>query len=142
MQRRKPTSPKEVMQKRDYEALAMFRYALRKFFRFSEEAAGAEGLSMRQYQALLTICGFTGKDEITMGDMAEWLQIKHHSAVGLINRLESQDLVTRKRSKEDKRRVFIQITAKGKRILQRLAQLNKQELRRLKPQIEQLSELL
>jgi len=133
---------KEVMQKRDYEALAAFRYALRKFFRFSEQAAGNVGLSMRQYQALLTICGFPGKDQISMGEMAEWLQIKHHSAVGLVDRLESQNLVTRKRSKGDKRRVLVHITVKGRRVLQRLARLNKEELRRLKPQIQQLSELL
>jgi DNA-binding MarR family transcriptional regulator len=130
------------MQKRDYEALATFRYAIRKFFKFSEQAAGNVGLSMRQYQALLTICGFPGREQITMGEMAEWLQIKHHSAVGLVDRLESQNLVIRKKSKEDRRRVFIHITGKGRRILQTLARMNKQELRRLKPQIQQLSELL
>jgi DNA-binding MarR family transcriptional regulator len=142
MQRRKSSPRKEQMQKKDYEALATFRYALRKFFRFSEQAAENVGLSMRQYQALLTICGFPGREQITMGEMAEWLQIKHHSAVGLVDRLESQNLVTRKRSKQDKRRVFIHITEKGRRVLQRLAQLNKEELRRLKPQIQQLSQLL
>jgi DNA-binding MarR family transcriptional regulator len=142
MQRRKRSPRREVMQKRDYEALATFRYAIRKFFKFSEQAAGNVGLSMRQYQALLTICGFPGREQITMGEMAEWLQIKHHSAVGLVDRLESQNLVIRKKSKEDKRRVFIHITGKGRRILQTLARMNKQELRRLKPQIQQLSELL
>jgi DNA-binding MarR family transcriptional regulator len=144
MQRKvvKGSRREEMMQKKDYEALATFRYALRKFFRFSEEAAEKFGLSMRQYQALLTICGFPGREHITMGEMAEWLQIKHHSAVGLVDRLESQHLVVRKRSKEDKRRVFIHITGKGRRVLQKLARLNKEELKRLKPQIQQLSELL
>jgi DNA-binding MarR family transcriptional regulator len=140
-QKRKATL-KEIMQKKDYEALAAFRYALRKFFRFSEQEASNYGLSMRQYQALLTIRGFPGRDEVTMSEMAEWLQIKHHSAVGLIDRLESQNLVVRQKSVEDKRRVLIRITPKGQRILEKLAALNKQELRRLKPQIKQLYDLL
>jgi DNA-binding MarR family transcriptional regulator len=132
----------ETMRKKDYEALAVFRYALRKFFKFSEEAARQAGLSMRQYQALLTICGFPAREQITMGEMAEWLQIKHHSAVGLVDRLESQKLVFRQRSKEDKRRVFICTTNKGKRILEKLAWLNKQQLKKLRPAIQQMSELL
>ncbi len=141
-QKKRKSNAKEVMKKEDYEALAGFRYAIRKFFKFSEEAASTFGLSMRQYQALLTVCGFPGRDQITMGEMAEWLQIRHHSAVGLVDRLESQQLVTRRRSQKDKRRVFIRITGKGKRTLEKLASLNKEELRRLKPQIQQLAVLL
>jgi DNA-binding MarR family transcriptional regulator len=141
-QKNKASGPREIMQKKDYQALAVFRYALRKFFRFSEQEASKFGLSMRQYQALLTIFGFPGKEEITMGEMAEWLQIKHHSAVGLVDRLESQNLVKRNRDKNDKRVVCIRLTNKGKRILEKLASLNRQELKRLKPQIRQLSDLL
>lgn len=138
----KRSDAKEIMRRKDYEALAAFRYGIRKFFRFSEEAASKVGLSMRQYQALLTIRGFPDRDEVTMGEMAEWLQIRHHSAVGLVNRLESQQLVVRQRSAEDKRRVFIRLTTKGKRVLEKLAKLHKQELKRLKPQLEQLPSLL
>jgi DNA-binding MarR family transcriptional regulator len=140
--RKKASGSNEIMEKKDYEALAVFRYALRKFFKFSEEEASKFGLSMRQYQALLTIHGFPGKEEITMGEMAEWLQIKHHSAVGLVDRLESQNLVNRRRDKNDRRVVCIRVTKKGKHVLQKLASMNKQELRRLKPQIRQLSDLL
>ncbi|MCI0442734.1 MarR family transcriptional regulator [bacterium] len=140
--KKRASNSREVMQKKDYEALAAFRYALRKFFRFSEEEASKFGLSMRQYQAMLTICGFPDREEITMGEMAEWLQIKHHSAVGLVDRLESQNLVNRKKDKNDKRVVCIRLTRKGKQILEKLASLNKQELKRLKPQIRQLSDLL
>jgi DNA-binding MarR family transcriptional regulator len=139
---KKSIGPRKVMQKKDYEALAVFRYALRKFFRFSEEGASKFGLSMRQYQALLTILGFPRREEITIGEMAEWLQIKHHSAVGLVDRLESENLVKRKRDKNDRRVVCIRLTRKGKWVLEKLASLNKQELRRLKPQIRQLSDLL
>jgi DNA-binding MarR family transcriptional regulator len=120
-----------IMRTKDYEALAAFRYALRKFFRFSEETAAGTGLTTRQYQALLTIRGFPGKEEITVGDVAEWLQIRHHSAVGLVNRLVEQGLVVRRKGKRDKREVYIRITLKGKRILQKLAYINKQELRQL-----------
>ena len=119
------------MKSKDYEALASFRYALRKFFRFSEEAAAERGLTIRQYQALLTIRGFPGKDEITISDIAEWLQIRHHSAVGLVNRLTHQGLVLRRRGKKDKREVCIRITSKGKAILQKLAYINKEELKQL-----------
>lgn len=130
------------MHKKDYEALAVFRYALRKFFRFSEQEASKVGLSMRQYQALLTIRGFPKKDQITISEIAEWLQIRHHSAVGLVDRLESQGLVIRKRSSEDKRKVLIRLTARGNRMLEKLARMNKEELKRLKPQIKQLADLL
>lgn len=140
--KKKASSPREVMQKKDYEALAVFRYAIRKFFMFSEQESSKLGLSMRQYQAMLTILAFPGREEITMGEMAEWLQIKHHSAVGLVDRLESQNLVKRKRDKNDKRVVCIGLTRKGERILEKLAALNKQELKKLKPQIRQLSDLL
>jgi len=132
---RKKTNNSGIMQRKDYEALAAFRYALRKFFRFSEEAAAQSGLSIRQYQALLTIRGFPGRDEVTIGEIAEWLQIRHHSAVGLVDRLALQHLVTRKRGKADKRQVYIRLTSKGKKILEKLAMLNKQELMRLQPEL-------
>lgn len=119
------------MKRKDYEALASFRYALRKFFRFSEEAAAEKGLTIRQYQALLTIRGFPGKEEVTISDIAEWLQIRHHSAVGLVNRLANQGLVFRRKGKKDRREVYIRMTAKGKGILQKLAYINKQELKQL-----------
>lgn len=125
---------KAIMRRKDYEALASFRYAMRRFFRFSEEMAGRYGLSNRQYQALLTIRGFPGRDEVTIGEIAEWLQVRHHSAVGLINRLEKQNLVVRRKGKDDRREVYIRLTAKGKRILEKLAWLNKNELKRLGPQ--------
>src|SRR5262249_11054777 len=124
------------MQRKDYEALASFRYALRKFFRFSEEAASRAGLTTRQYQALLTIRGFPGRDEVTIGEIAEWLQIRHHSAVGLVDRLVSQKVVVRNRGKKDKRQVYIRLTPKGQRILEKLARLHQDELKRLRPQLQ------
>lgn len=127
----KRSEMKPVMRKKDYEALALFRYAMRRFFRFSEEMAGSYGLSNRQYQALLTIRGFPGRDKATIGEIAEWLQVRHHSAVGLINRLEKQEFVIRHKGTTDKREVYIRLTAKGMRILEKLAWLNKNELKKL-----------
>lgn len=97
---------------------------------------------MRQYQALLTIRGFPEHGTVTVGDIAEWLQIRHHSAVGLVDRLQARRLVVRRRSSEDKRRVFISLTPMGNRVLERLAAMNKEELKRLRPQLEQLSQIL
>jgi DNA-binding MarR family transcriptional regulator len=73
--------------KAEYETLAAFRYNLRHFLRFSESAAESTGLTSRQYQALLAIKGFPARDCITVGELAEQLQIAHHSAVGLVDRL-------------------------------------------------------
>ncbi len=69
--------------KAEYEALAAFRYNLRQFLSFSESAAASAGLTPRQYQAFLAIKGFPGRDSVTIGELAEQLQIAHHSAVGL-----------------------------------------------------------
>src|SRR5580704_6134705 len=91
--------------KSQYEALAAFRFALRRFIRFSENAAQAAGITAQQYQALLAIKGFPGRDTITVGELAERLQLRHHSAVGLIDRLAAEKLVVRLPSAEDRRRV-------------------------------------
>ena len=121
------------MTKKDYEALATFRYTLRRFFRASEQKAKENGLTIRQYQALLTIKGFPEGKNVRIGDIAEWLQIVHHSAVGLVDRLEKTGLVKRYRGHSDAREVFIRITSKGARVLEKIAGYNLSELRRLRP---------
>ena len=84
-----------AISKAEYETLATFRYALRQFVRFSETAAREAGITPKQHQALLAIAGFPGRDQITMGELAERLQIRHHSTVELIDRLAAQSLVAR-----------------------------------------------
>ena len=123
----------ESFKKADYESLAAFRYALRQFLRFSEEAAVSAGLSPQQHQALLAIKGFPGRDSVTIGELAEKLQIKHHSAGGLVDRLEAEGYVERQTSAEDARRVFVVLTALGERVLARLSAWDQQELRRIGP---------
>src|SRR5579864_2846546 len=113
--------PDSDLSKADYEALAALRYALRQFLRFSEEAAAAEGLSPRQHQALLVIKGFPARDHVTIGEIAERLQVRHHSAVGLVDRLAAERLVSRKAGRDDRRQVFVTLTARGTRLLSKLS---------------------
>ena len=117
--------------KAEYERLAAFRYNLRYFLRFSESAANAAGLTSRQYQALLAIKGFPGDGCLTVGELAEQLQIAHHSAVGLVDRLVLQVLVSREAGTEDRRQVYVKLTPRGVEILEKLTAAHKEELRRL-----------
>jgi len=121
--------------KSEYETLAEFRYALRCFLHFSEHAAATVGLTMQQHQALLFIIGYPGREQITVGELAERLQIRHHSAVGLVDRLEEQGLVKRIPNAEDRRQVFIGLTDKGIRVLESLTNIHRQELRNMGPQL-------
>lgn len=121
--------------KEDYETLAEFRYALRCFLRFSENTAETAGLTLQQHQALLFIIGFPGREQVTIGELAERLQIRHHSAVGLVDRLEDQGLVERIHKSEDRRQVFISLTEKGVGVLKGLANTHREELRHLGPQL-------
>jgi DNA-binding MarR family transcriptional regulator len=124
--------------KAEYETLAAFRYNLRHFLRFSESAAESTGLTSRQYQALLAIKGFPARDCITVGELAEQLQIAHHSAVGLVDRLAFQKLVSREPGTEDRRHVYVKLTARGVEILQELTSAHKEELRRLGTRLHSL----
>lgn len=116
----------------DYQRLAEFRYYLRKFLAFSEKAAGESGLTAQQHQALLTIKGFP-QPEPSIGDLAERLGIKHHSAVGLIDRLAAHGLVERRPSWADKRQVLLHLTPKAEDVLADLSHAHRAELRRLAP---------
>ncbi len=124
--------------KAEYEALAAFRYSLRQFLSFSESAAASAGLTPRRYQALLAIKGFPGRDSATIGELAEQLQIAHHSAVGLVDRLGAQDLISRTVSAEDRRQVYVTLTLRGLEILDKLAKAHKDELRRLGPRLNSI----
>ncbi len=126
--------------KEDFESLAEFRYALRSYLRFSENSAKSAGLTLQQHQALLFIIGFPGREQVTIGELAERLQIRHHSAVGLVDRLEQQELVERIQNKEDRRQVFICLTRKGISVLQGLASSHHEELRNIAPKLCSLLE--
>jgi DNA-binding MarR family transcriptional regulator len=117
--------------KAEYEALAAFRYNLRQFLHFSESAAETAGVTPRQHQALLAIKGFPGRDSATIGELAEQLQIAHHSAVGLVDRLVAQNLIIREASTADRRQVYVRLSGRGIEVLQKLTNAHKDELRRL-----------
>jgi DNA-binding MarR family transcriptional regulator len=128
----------ESLTKADYELLAAFRYALRKFLGFSEEAAIEKGISPQQYQVLLAIEGFPGRNWVTMGELAEQMRIAHHSAVGIVDRMEGLGLVKRVSSKHDRRRVQVSVTRKGRHILEKLYRIHRAELRSVGPQLAAL----
>ncbi|MCW5556444.1 MAG: MarR family transcriptional regulator [Verrucomicrobiae bacterium] len=116
------------MSKADYEKLAAFRYELRRFLRFSEQAAKEHGLAPMQYLALLAIEGFPGRDRVTVGELAERLQVAAHTAVGLVDRLEAAGLAKRLSVKSDRRQVHVTLTAQGRSRLEKLAALHRQEI--------------
>jgi DNA-binding MarR family transcriptional regulator len=118
----------------EYETLAAFRYTLRRFLSFSEAAAADVGLASQQYQALLAIKG-SGRDVMTIRELARQLLIKHNSAVGLVDRLEDAGLVTRGVAPEDRRKVNLRLTPRGMRVLERLAATHRAELRRIGPRL-------
>ncbi len=122
----------------EYEALAAFRYALRQFLSFSERAAARAGLRAQQHQALLAIKGFPGGGRIGLGELAERLQLRHHSAVGLVDRLVRARLVVRHRNEVDRRQVRLALTARGERLLAQLSTAHREQLRRLGPQLSEL----
>jgi DNA-binding MarR family transcriptional regulator len=128
--RRKNVPIAEVRQQ--FEQLADFRYALRRFLRFSEQVSREHGVTPIQYQLMLQIRGFPGRDHATVGELAERLQALPHAMVSLLKRCEALDLVQRSRSQTDGRTVHVRLTRKGRRILHRLAPLHQAELQHLR----------
>lgn len=120
----------------DYRLLAEFRFLLRQFLAFSEEAAREAGLAPQQHQALLAIKGYDGP--MTIGDLAERLAIRHHSAVGLVDRLVEAQLVIRDDDPADRRRVALSLSRKAETVLAKLTAAHRDELRRLAPMLKTL----
>jgi DNA-binding MarR family transcriptional regulator len=121
----------------DYRTLALFRQQLRRFLRFSERAAAGAGLTPRQYQALLAVRG-SPSGRLLVGQLAAALEIRHHSAVGLVDRLEGLGLVGRHEDPADRRRVLVSTTARGERTLARLATAHRAELQAMAPTLRRL----
>ncbi len=121
----------------DYESLAGFRQALRQFFRYSEAAAEAAGLTARHYQALLAIRAGPG-GVLHVGQLADRLLLKPHSASELVQRMVEQGLVRRETGVNDKRQVTLRLSQRGETVLERLAQSHRAELRRLRPMLQDM----
>jgi DNA-binding MarR family transcriptional regulator len=131
-------SPQIRIRKSHYELLSALRYTLRRFLSFSEDAARKAGLTTQQHQALLAIKGFPKRDHASIGELAERLQLQHHSAVGLVNRLVQRGLLRRRPSREDRRRVDLTLTALGEKTIERLSASHLQELRQWGPELHQV----
>lgn len=127
-----PDTTSEI-QTQDYQALAEFRYQIRRYIRFAEQVARSIGVEPQHHQLLLTVKGMPEGKRATVGEIAERLQIQHHSTVELIDRLVERGLVERQRDEEDQRRVLIYLTAQGEEILHKLSQLAVAELRTTGP---------
>jgi DNA-binding MarR family transcriptional regulator len=135
---KKKDAPLPRLAKSHYELLSSLRHALRGFMRFSQDAARAAGLTPQQHQALLAIKGFPGRDFASVGEIADRLHLRPHSAVGLVDRLAHRGLVRRVPSKADGRRIEIHLTAKGEKVIGRLSASHFEELRQLSPELRQL----
>jgi DNA-binding MarR family transcriptional regulator len=119
----------------DYWALAELRYQIRRFLHRRERAARAEGVSGQQYQLLLETEGRKARTPPTVGALAERLHIRHHSAVGLVDRLVRRGLVRRRRAADDRRRVLVELSATGRATLRRVARYSLSELRKEGPEL-------
>jgi DNA-binding MarR family transcriptional regulator len=117
--------------KSDFETLSEFRFQIRRFERFSEDAAQAEGITPLQYLLLLHIKGYPGRDWATVGELAERMQAQPHGIVALVTRCEAIGLVKRRPSPADGRQVEVHLLANGERILEHLAGLHRDELNSL-----------
>lgn len=121
-----------------YQRLLAFRTRLRKFDQWSRQAAEVHGLTHTQHQLLLAIRGSDRPEGPTIGDVAEALMVKHHTATGLVDRTQELELVERVRGNEDSRRVHLRLTENGHRVLRELTAVHLEELRRLGPMLEPL----
>jgi DNA-binding MarR family transcriptional regulator len=119
----------------DYERLLEFRTGLRRFLRWSEEQAQAAGVSPAQHQLLLAIRGHSDSRGPTISDVAEYLLLRHHSAVELVDRAVTAGLVRRRQDRDDHRVVRLQLTARGAEKLRRLTAVTLEELARLSPRL-------
>ena len=119
----------------DFETLAAFRYQIRKFLRFSKDLLCAEGLTPDQYQALLAIRASSPRGKLSIRDLAEQLQVRHHSTVGIVDQLVLRGAVTRDVAPDDRRKILLTLTEKGEEIVQRLAPPHHRALSQLCPEM-------
>jgi DNA-binding MarR family transcriptional regulator len=124
----------------DYRALAEFRYQLRRFEHFSERAARAVGLEPHQHQLLLAVKGMPTGVQATITMLAERLQIEHHSAVELVDRMQARGLVRRRRAGADRRQVFVHLTRRAEAVFPRLSHAHRTELRSVAPALRRTLE--
>jgi DNA-binding MarR family transcriptional regulator len=119
----------------EYQALAQFRFLIRRYLNNGEKAARSVGLEPQQYMGLLALRGLPSEEEPTIRALAERLQIQHHSAVELVDRMEKRGLFQRERSTRDRRQVLVRVTPRGEKLLSRLVRHRIAELRVAAPEL-------
>ncbi|WP_348267121.1 MarR family transcriptional regulator [Edaphobacter sp. DSM 109919] len=127
--------PSDAVQLRTEDAirnLAWFRYNLRKFLRFSEKAARQCGVTPQQHQLMLGVAGYTGRGTASVSELAEFLQERHNSVVGLVERAAQRGLVRKEHDTNDRRFVMVSLTEQGEQILAQLTELHKEEVKAAK----------
>jgi DNA-binding MarR family transcriptional regulator len=125
----KPMS--SLLRQQDYHCMASLRYALRKLLRFSKDFVSARAnLTTEQYEALLALKAFSADDGLTVGQLSERVQVKHHTAVSLTDKLAARKLLTKRRGRSDRRRVYVKLTAAGMRLVESLATGHRREIRK------------
>jgi DNA-binding MarR family transcriptional regulator len=122
--------------KKDFEALARFRFGIRRYLRFSEETVRRHGVTPQQYQLMLALKGFPNRDWAVVRELADRLQLRHHSVVELITRAQREGFVARTTDPDDARAVRVALTDEGERLLGRLSALHRDELRRMNSILE------
>lgn len=127
--------------KENLQRLAWFRYNLRKFLRFSEKAARQCGVTPQQHQLMLGIAGYTGRGWASVSELAEFLQERHNSVAGLIERAVQHGLVRKEQDTLDRRFVFVFLTRRGESILARLTKLHQEEVQRVQQGLFQPPEI-
>jgi DNA-binding MarR family transcriptional regulator len=125
----------EIPEATRYAVLEDFRYEIRRFLNFSEHAAREAGIEPQQHQAMLAIKSAPSERKATVGYLAERLQVQHHSAVELSDRLEERGLIRRSRSAVDRRQVFLTLTLRGERLLRALSESHRTELKTTGPKL-------
>jgi DNA-binding MarR family transcriptional regulator len=114
----------------DYEALAGFRYGMRKFLRFSKDELRRHGhLTPEQYEAMLALRAFGTARGLTVGQLSERLQVKHHTAVTLVNKLVERGAASRTQGTSDRREVYVKLTPQGTNVLETTASVHRREIR-------------
>ncbi|HVW26483.1 MAG TPA: helix-turn-helix domain-containing protein [Polyangiaceae bacterium] len=117
----------------DYRALAELRHQIRRFLTFSEQEARAAGVEPQQHQVLLAVKGLPEGARPTVSTLAERLKLRHHTVVGLLDRLTAAKLAVRRPSAHDGREILVELTQKGERVLRALSMSHQSELRNAAP---------
>jgi DNA-binding MarR family transcriptional regulator len=128
--RHKPMNASPIT-KHDYHSMASLRYALRKFLRFSRDlVSNGAKLTTEQYEALLALKAFSAGKGLTVGQLSERVQVKHHTAVSLTDKLAARKLVTKRRGSLDRRYIYVKLTPTATKLLRILATAHRREIRK------------